>query len=75
MRSYKWVNVVSFSILKLFQLKVSKLQNDCMNLLFLPKYRQSFTNCGDSTGGPLLTLFFKTLEKQPCKQKTVKVEE
>ena len=23
------------------------------------------------TGGPLLTLFFKTLEKQPCKQKTV----
>jgi hypothetical protein len=24
-----------------------------------------------STGGPLLTLFFETLEKQPCKQKTV----
>ena len=23
------------------------------------------------TGGPLLTLFFETLEKQPCKQKTV----
>ena len=23
------------------------------------------------TGGPLLTLFFKTLEKHPCKQKTV----
>jgi hypothetical protein len=24
-----------------------------------------------NTEGPLLTLFFKTLEKQPCKQKTV----
>ena len=24
-----------------------------------------------STGGPLLTRFFETLEKQPCKQKTV----
>ena len=24
-----------------------------------------------NTGGPLLTLFFETLEKQPCKQKTV----
>ena len=24
-----------------------------------------------NTGGPLLTLFFKTLEKVPCKQKTV----
>ena len=23
------------------------------------------------TGGPLLMLFFETLEKQPCKQKTV----
>ena len=23
------------------------------------------------TGGPLLTLFFETLEKHPCKQKTV----
>ena len=23
------------------------------------------------TGGPLLTLFFETLEKEPCKQKTV----
>ena len=23
------------------------------------------------TGGPLLTLFFETLEKQPCKEKTV----
>ena len=23
------------------------------------------------TGGPLLTQFFETLEKQPCKQKTV----
>jgi hypothetical protein len=24
-----------------------------------------------NTGGPLLTLFFETLEKQPCKQKTL----
>ena len=24
-----------------------------------------------NTEGPLLTLFFETLEKQPCKQKTV----
>ena len=24
-----------------------------------------------NTGGPLLNLFFETLEKQPCKQKTV----
>ena len=29
----------------------------------------------ENTGGPLLTLFFKTLEKQQCKQKTVQVEE
>ena len=27
------------------------------------------------TWGPLLTLFFKTLEKKTCKQKTVKAEE
>ena len=26
---------------------------------------------GADTGGPLLTLSFETLEKQPCKQKTV----
>ena len=38
MRSYKWVNVDSFSILKLFQLKVSKFQNESMNLSFLQKY-------------------------------------
>ena len=25
----------------------------------------------NSTGGPLITRFFETLEKQPCKQKTV----
>ena len=28
-----------------------------------------------STGGPQLTLFFETLKKQPCKQKTVLLEE
>ena len=26
---------------------------------------------GQYTGGPLLTLFFETLKKQPCKQKTM----
>ena len=41
MRSYKGLNVDSFSILKLFQLKVSKLQNNSMNLSLLPKYSQS----------------------------------
>ena len=25
----------------------------------------------ECTGGPLRTLFFETLEKQPCKQKTL----
>ena len=38
--------------------KISRL-SICQN--YLPTY----------TGGPLLTLFFQTLEKQPCKQKTV----
>ena len=28
-----------------------------------------------STEGPLITLFFESLEKQPCKQKTVLAEE
>ena len=31
--------------------------------VFVPKYITT-------TGGPLLTLFFETLEKQPCKQRS-----
>ena len=33
------------------------------------------TVISQNTGSPLLTLFFETLEKQPCKQKTVLAEE
>ena len=39
------------------------------------KFRFNSTKIGQSTGGPLLTLFFETLEKQQCKQKTVQAEE
>ena len=42
---------------------------------FLAKFRKRYEKLGISeqncTGGSLLTLFFETLEKQPCKQKTV----
>ena len=54
--------------LKLFSLKI-------LDTGRLYVFNNNISSLNISTGGPLLTGFFETLKKQPCKHKTVLLEE
>ena len=56
------------------RLQVVNFDHPIMSIIWHPeevsKVMVNHTNNLATTGGPLLTLFFKTLEKQPCKQRS-----